>query len=124
MTSLAWLHLQVTPVVLAPLASRPTDNFVGLVSYSGDANCVDAISFKTLSAWLHLLVLELVTCNELEWPTIKGNLFGGEFGAPYVAARAAAAALLLVTAPGLSANSIISSFSKGRVPYRLHTPAI
>ncbi|MQM18966.1 hypothetical protein Taro_051969, partial [Colocasia esculenta] len=76
MTSSAWFRLLGTPVVLTSSASRPTNNLVGLVSYSGDASCVDAISFKTLSAWLHLLVLELVTCNELEWPTIRGNLFG------------------------------------------------
>ncbi|MQM07040.1 hypothetical protein Taro_039877 [Colocasia esculenta] len=54
MTSLAWLHLQVTPVVLAPSASRPTDNFVGLVSYLGEASCIDVISFKTSSAWFHI----------------------------------------------------------------------
>ncbi|MQL84007.1 hypothetical protein Taro_016510 [Colocasia esculenta] len=75
-TSSVWFHIQVTPVVSTSIASRPTDDSVGLVSYSGDVNCVDAISFKNLSAWLHLLVLELVTCNELEWPTIRGNLFG------------------------------------------------
>ncbi|MQM14149.1 hypothetical protein Taro_047080 [Colocasia esculenta] len=37
----------VTPVVLTPSASRPTENSGGLASYSGDASCVDAISFKT-----------------------------------------------------------------------------
>ncbi|MQM19049.1 hypothetical protein Taro_052049 [Colocasia esculenta] len=30
-----------------PSASRPTNDFVGLVSYSGDVVYVDAISFKT-----------------------------------------------------------------------------
>ncbi|MQM19672.1 hypothetical protein Taro_052680 [Colocasia esculenta] len=37
----------VTPAVLTPSASRPTNNSVGLVSYLGDAGCVDIISFKT-----------------------------------------------------------------------------
>ncbi|MQL94381.1 hypothetical protein Taro_027041 [Colocasia esculenta] len=35
------------PIVSTPSASRPTNDFVVLVSYSGDVSCVDAISFKT-----------------------------------------------------------------------------
>ncbi|MQM02676.1 hypothetical protein Taro_035439, partial [Colocasia esculenta] len=37
----------VTAVVSTSSASRPTNNSVGLVSSSGDVNCVDVISFKT-----------------------------------------------------------------------------
>ncbi|MQL73605.1 hypothetical protein Taro_005967 [Colocasia esculenta] len=36
-----------TSIMLTPSASRPTRNSVGLVSSSGDVGCVDAISFKT-----------------------------------------------------------------------------
>ncbi|MQM16493.1 hypothetical protein Taro_049451, partial [Colocasia esculenta] len=44
---------------------------------------------------------------------------------PYAAAKAAATTtLLLVTALGLSANFMISSFSVGRAPYRPHTSAM
>ncbi|MQL70358.1 hypothetical protein Taro_002680 [Colocasia esculenta] len=37
----------VMPAVLKPSASRPTNNSIGLVSSSDDADCVDAINFKT-----------------------------------------------------------------------------
>ncbi|MQL99461.1 hypothetical protein Taro_032193, partial [Colocasia esculenta] len=46
-TLLALFHIQVTPVVLTSSASRPTNDFVGLVSYSSDVGCVDVNSFKT-----------------------------------------------------------------------------
>ncbi|MQM12370.1 hypothetical protein Taro_045287 [Colocasia esculenta] len=35
------------PIMLMPSTSRATNDFVVLVSSSGDISCVDAISFKT-----------------------------------------------------------------------------
>ncbi|MQL91800.1 hypothetical protein Taro_024414 [Colocasia esculenta] len=89
--------LWVSLVVLTPSASRPTNDFVGLVSYSGDASCVDVISFKTygklrwpgfifwgcqlygrhqpqdpritLSAWFHLLGTPIVLTSSASRPT-------------------------------------------------------
>ncbi|MQM05048.1 hypothetical protein Taro_037854 [Colocasia esculenta] len=68
MTPSAWFHIQVTPIVLTPSASRPTDDSVGLVSYSGDVSCVDAISFKTSSAWFHIQVMLLVSTPSASRP--------------------------------------------------------
>ncbi|MQL92223.1 hypothetical protein Taro_024854 [Colocasia esculenta] len=47
MTSLVWFHHLGTSVMLTPSASRSTNDFVGLVSSSGDAYYVDIDSFKT-----------------------------------------------------------------------------
>ncbi|MQM13506.1 hypothetical protein Taro_046433 [Colocasia esculenta] len=60
---------EVTPVVLTPSASRPTNDFVGLVLYSGDASCVDVISFKTSSAWFHIQVTPVVLTPSASRPT-------------------------------------------------------
>ncbi|MQL88888.1 hypothetical protein Taro_021452 [Colocasia esculenta] len=74
----------MTSVVLTPSASRPTNNSVGLASYSGDVSCIDAISFKTLSAWLHLLVLELGDLNMCTYliRTSKLSTHGSHFSLP------------------------------------------
>ncbi|MQM03452.1 hypothetical protein Taro_036233, partial [Colocasia esculenta] len=47
MTSLAWFHIQVTPFMLTPSASRPPGDSVGMVLSSGDVGYVDVDSFKT-----------------------------------------------------------------------------
>ncbi|MQL93951.1 hypothetical protein Taro_026587, partial [Colocasia esculenta] len=71
-TSLAWFHVQVTSIVLTPSASRPTNDFIGLVSYSETSVMLTSIASRPTNDFVglfHLPVTSVVLTPSASRPT-------------------------------------------------------